>query len=141
MVGSASAKIQNLCNFSHAQCVTDNQTLLKLKSFGESGRLVFIHTAEISNLRDFPRPRPTLLQVWMRRGGGEEEKHSSCQADGLSVGLVSDSGNKIFAWYTKPMMSGAIKGLQFLSLMSALMTYCNVPTYPGVKRCSLWTVS
>ena len=55
-------KKMNLCNFSHAQQVTENQTLLKPESCGGSGRLVSIHNAEIlcvTNLRDFPRPRPT----------------------------------------------------------------------------------
>lgn len=88
MVGSGSAKKQSLCNFSHTQRVTENQELLKPESFGVSGRLVFIHTAEISNLRDFPRPQPTLLRVWIRRGGGEEEKRSSCQADGMRWCLI-----------------------------------------------------
>lgn len=95
-----------------------------------------IHTAEISNLRDFPRPRPTLHQVWVRRGGGEEEKHSSCQADGMRWCLIQ--ATKSLLDTQSPWCLGLLKvcdlSALLFELVSAVMTYCNVPTYPGVKK-------
>lgn len=64
-------------------------------------------TAEISNLRDFPRPRPTLLQVWIKGGGAEEEEHSSCQADGMRCCLIQATAALLD---TQSLMSGAYKG-------------------------------
>lgn len=98
-----------------------------------------IHTAEISNLRDFLRPRPTLLHVWVKKGGGggEEEKHRSCQAGGVRWCLIQ--ATKSFASYTKSVMSGTFRGLRSLSLVFSehacnVMTHGDVPTSQETKE-------
>lgn len=92
-----------------------------------------IYTAEISNLRDFPRPRPTLLHVCLKRE--EEEKKSAAAAKQTAWGAFSDSGNKIFTWYTKPVKSAAFKGFDLSALfLSSVMTCCYVPTHPRVRK-------
>lgn len=119
------------------------QRTKRLKTWVIWGKVggVCLHAAEISNMRDLPRPQPTLLQVWVKEGGVGEEKHSGCQADGMS-----DSGNNIFAWYKKhtesPWCLGLLKVCDLTALLfelvSAVMTHCSVATYPGVKHSSFW---